>query len=581
MALTPMQVKNALDKAGKATWTVLPDGAVEEHGLGRLPPPADAPVPRTRNVSRAIATARASRSALRDAPSPQPPPLVDWRNHHGFNATTPVKNQGLCGSCVSFGTIALIESMLLVERGLTSDLSEAEFAFCAGGLFPGGCGGWYEDFAIRRARTDGAGDELLLPYSGSDHVQCPVVSQNQRVRANHDVAFVTDASRKRYLNEVGPMVACFDVYEDFRMYQSGVYQHVIGPYVGGHCVEVIGYDDVLGCWIAKNSWGTGWGEAGFFRIRYGQCNFESAAFRGLSGFVLRKRVGFRTVAFQANTGNLWTVGVDNRGDWELGMKADTSPSITALPGGGYEVAFQANTGNLWTVGVDNRGDWELGMKADTSPSITALPGGGYEVAFQANTGNLWTVGVDNHGDWELGMKPDTSPSITALPGGGHEVAFQANTGNLWLVGADNRGDTGLGMKAGTSPSITALPGGGYEVAFQANTGNLWTVGVDNRGDWELGMKPDTSPSITALPSGGHEVAFQANTGNLWLVGADNRGDTGLGIKAGTSPSITALPGGGYEVAFHANTGNLWTVGVDNHGDWELGMRAGANPSLAV
>jgi len=78
--------------------------------------------------------------------------------------------------------------------------------------------------------------------------------------------------------------------------------------------------------------------------------------------------------------------------------------------GSYEVAFQANTGNLWTVGSDNHGDTKLGMMAGTSPSIAAV-GGSYEVAFQANTGNLWTVGSDNHGDWNLGMRAGTSPSI--------------------------------------------------------------------------------------------------------------------------------------------------------------------------
>ena len=68
------------------------------------------------------------------------------------------------------------------------------------------------------------------------------------------------------------------------------------------------------------------------------------------------------------------------------------------------MAFQANTGNLWTVGGDNHGDWGLGMMKRTNPSIAALATGGYEVAFEANTSYLWTVGADNHGDWRLGMQ---------------------------------------------------------------------------------------------------------------------------------------------------------------------------------
>lgn len=53
----------------------------------------------------------------------------------------------------------------------------------------------------------------------------------------------------------------------------------------------------------------------------------------------------------------------------LKMMAGTSPAITSL-GGGYEVAFQANTGSLWTVGTDSHGAWNLGMMAGTSPAIT-------------------------------------------------------------------------------------------------------------------------------------------------------------------------------------------------------------------
>jgi C1A family cysteine protease len=32
---------------------------------------------------------------------------------------------------------------------------------------------------------------------------------------------------------------------------------------------------VAGCWIARNSWGTGWGDSGYFRIAYGECGIES------------------------------------------------------------------------------------------------------------------------------------------------------------------------------------------------------------------------------------------------------------------------------------------------------------------
>ena len=286
------------------------------------------------------------------------------------------------------------------------------------------------------------------------------------------------------------------------------------------------------------------------------------------------------MAFEANTGNLWSVGSDNHGDWQQGMMPGTNPSITALTGGGYEMAFQANTGSLITIGAAGNKNWQLGMMPGTSPSITTLGNGSFEVAFQANTGNLWSVGSDNHGDWQQGMMPGTNPSITALTGGGYEMAFQANTGSLITIGAAGNKNWQLGMMPGTSPSITTLGNGSFEVAFQANTGNLWSVGSDNHGDWQQGMMPGTNPSITALTGGGYEMAFQANTGSLITIGAAGNKNWQLGMMPGTSPSITTLGNGSFEVAFQANTGNLWSVGSDNHGDWGLGMKNQTSPSIA-
>jgi GH25 family lysozyme M1 (1,4-beta-N-acetylmuramidase) len=280
-------------------------------------------------------------------------------------------------------------------------------------------------------------------------------------------------------------------------------------------------------------------------------------------------------AFQANTGNLWTVGTGGDKDWKLGMMDGTSPSIAAVKGG-FEVAFEANTTDLWTVGDAGNRDWKLGMMPGTSPSIAALPGGGFQVAFQANTGDLWTVGDAGDRDWKLGMMKGTSPSIAALPGGGFEVAFEANTTDLWTVGDAGNKDWKLGMMPGTSPSIVAIKGG-FEVAFEANTTDLWTVGDAGDKAWKLGMMKGTSPSIVAVKSG-FEVAFEANTTDLWSVGDAGDKDWKLGMMPGTSPSIAPVAGGGFEVSFEANTTDLWTVGDAGDKDWKLGMMKGTSPS---
>ena len=39
------------------------------------------------------------------------------------------------------------------------------------------------------------------------------------------------------------------------------------------------------------------------------------------------------------------------------MLAGTSPAIAALPGGGYKVAFQANTGDLWSSRTGSAKTW--------------------------------------------------------------------------------------------------------------------------------------------------------------------------------------------------------------------------------
>ncbi len=83
---------------------------------------------------------------------------------------------------------------------------------------------------------------------------------------------------KQALADNGPFLATMRVYSDFFDYGGGVYQYTWGELEGGHAVAIVGYNDYQGYWIAKNSWGTGWGEGGWFRIAYGECAIDSYAY---------------------------------------------------------------------------------------------------------------------------------------------------------------------------------------------------------------------------------------------------------------------------------------------------------------
>ena len=62
----------------------------------------------------------------------------------------------------------------------------------------------------------------------------------------------------------------FAVYSDFSYYKSGYYAYTNGYKRGYHAVAIFGYDSQG--WIVRNSWGTGWGERGNFKILYSQMN---------------------------------------------------------------------------------------------------------------------------------------------------------------------------------------------------------------------------------------------------------------------------------------------------------------------
>jgi C1A family cysteine protease len=208
------------------------------------------------------------------------PVSLDWRNNGG-NFVTPVRNQLSCGSCWAFATTAALESAVLRAEntpGVDLDLSEQVLISCgsSGGEVAGSCSGGYISYASNYIRDTGLPLETCYPYTGGDG-SCgsacssyqtstyQILSWGYVTATSPTVSAIRDA-----LVSYGPLVTTMDVYEDFYSYTSGVYSYATGGHEGGHAVLIVGYSDTGQYFIVKNSWGAGWGEAGYFKIAYSE-----------------------------------------------------------------------------------------------------------------------------------------------------------------------------------------------------------------------------------------------------------------------------------------------------------------------
>ena len=187
---------------------------------------------------------------------------------------TAVRNQASCGSCWAFAAAGALESYTLIKNGLTGqeiDLSEQVLVSCGGA---GSCGGGSIGSASNYIRDKGLPLEGCFPYTATNNT-CSTAcytyqTESYRVQSWAYVATtsVSVEAIKNALVTYGPLVTTMDVYADFFSYYGGIYSYASGAYQGGHAILIVGYDDTAQCFKVKNSWGTGWGEAGFFRIAY-------------------------------------------------------------------------------------------------------------------------------------------------------------------------------------------------------------------------------------------------------------------------------------------------------------------------
>ena len=200
------------------------------------------------------------------------PAKFDWRNNGG-DWTTPVKNQGNCGSCWIFGSLAQVESWWKIHNNLPGSMIDLSEQFVLSCEQSGSCNGGNIQLALDFYQTTGVPTEVCMAYKATDAVDCSTACpdwQNEAMKIP-GWAFVT--LEKAVIDDIKnalliqPVTSVYLVYQDFMSYSKGVYSHVTGTLLGSHNVLITGWDDAEKCWICKNSWGLSWGEKGYFRIK--------------------------------------------------------------------------------------------------------------------------------------------------------------------------------------------------------------------------------------------------------------------------------------------------------------------------
>jgi len=216
------------------------------------------------------------------------PVNYDWRNVDGKAYIGPVRNQGGCGSCYSFGASAAAEGSYNWVNELFGenviDFSEAYIAFCLSKIPPysehfDGCQGSDYDYYELQALTEkGIILEKDFPYQEDENTPCKDDGEPTKFKSWHRIGCTDVEAIKTAIKTFGVVDASVMVNSAFEAYESGIYEDTETScdaepcyYADtNHAIALVGWgeENGNGYWILRNSWGEEWGENGYMRISH-------------------------------------------------------------------------------------------------------------------------------------------------------------------------------------------------------------------------------------------------------------------------------------------------------------------------
>jgi C1A family cysteine protease len=441
-------------------------------------------------------------------------PSFDLRS---LGKVTPVRNQNPHGTCWAFAALASTESCLLT--GETWDFSEDNLAYFHGFDWTYEQGGNSYVATASLTRWGEPFTEAQDPYNDNVHPDPGTLDLQKHVQ---DVVYLpartsaTDNDNLKYALTTWGAVDVSIYWQDASYNFATNSYYYTGGKTWNHDITVVGWDDNYaktnfspqptgnGAFLIKNSWGTGWGNAGYFWISY-----YDTAFGYDSGSAV-----FRATEPTSNYGRIYQYD-------PLGYCTSIGYGAgTAIYGAGRYVAqgdSQLKALGFWTLGVNT----SYVLYCGTSLSALTANGSGTLIDMGFHTVALTTpVGLTSGSPFYVAVKLTTPgyswPLAYEAPYSGYSSAAVAST-NQSFFGPDGSSWTDL-----TSFETNA------SVCLKAYTGApAGTMSVNGGATYTTSTTVTLGSSVT----GGTQMCFR-DAGGSWTTWASYAGSRSWTLPAG-------------------------------------------------